>query len=822
MAYTSACGNQNFQNDSDPYYHNVNIVQALSFIANGSGSQCGETIATGNNTPTASTNIPLNGLYLPISTPFVLTGSGSDPDGDALTYCWEEYDLGPASPIGSPTGSTPIFRSFLPTASPVRVCPRLQTIANNTPSASEVLPTYNRPVTFRLTVRDNHAGAGGIDWLEVKMQATATAGPFLVTYPNELITWNVGEYQVVTWDVANTDGALVNCHSVNIHLSTDGGLTYPIMLASGVPNTGSYCVQVPNNVTNNARIRVEADDNIFFDISNANFKIQQPTAAGFTVCGTLKDQVCLPNGYTTEVTTSSAQGFNTPIELSITGLPAGATATFSPNPVAPGATSLLTIEFASDQAETTFTTTVQASAGSSRTYNLVLTTVRNDFSAFALLTPADGASGVNISPVLSWNTVPDANLYELEVATNPSFAAATLIIAEYNLNTGSYDIPGFLTEGQAYYWRVRPKNECGTVEWSEPFVFMVQVQTCQTFTATDLPKTISSSGTPTIESIITVPSGGAVSDVNVKKVQGNHNFFSDLEVRLVRPTGGNVLLFKNRCDSYAGNFNIAFDDVANAAFGCPPPQTGTVNKPTENLSAFNGQDAAGQWILRVKDNVASSGGQLSAFQLELCANVSLSGPVIINNNMLNLTSGTNAEIPTSLLKTEDPNNTAEQLLYTLITVPVSGALEKNGSAALKAGDQFTQAELDNGAIRYYDYGFSSADDFRFAVTDGEGGLVTGTFLIQTQASGTKDLKKNLAFDLAPNPADETVRISFGEVLNADTHVSLYNTAGQLVRSRTMTSGETTLLLQIADLPAGMYTVLVSSNRATGARKLVVK
>ena len=414
----------------------------------------------------------------------------------------------------------------------------------------------------------------------------------------------------------------------------------------------------------------------------------------------------------------------------------------------------------------------------------------------------------------------DANLYELEVATNPSFEASTLIVTEYNLVDASYDIPGFLTEGKAYYWRVRPKNECGTVDWSEPFVFMTQVQSCQTFSATDLPKNISSNGTPTIESIINIPFSGAISDVNVKKVQGNHNFFSDLEVRLVRPTGGNVLLFKNRCSSYAGTFNIGFDDVANEAFSCPPPQTGTAYKPTELLSAFNGQDAAGDWILRVKDNVASSGGQLAAFQLELCSSVSLNGPVIINNNVLTLTSGSNSEVSTSLLKTEDVNNTADQLLYTLITIPSSGDLQKNWTGALKVGDQFTQTDINNGAIRYFDYGFGSNDDFRFSVIDGEGGLASGTFTIQTEASGTNDLQRRISFDLAPNPANETVRISFGELLTSDTRVNLYNASGQLMRSHVIAAGNQMLTMQIADLPQGIYTVLVSNSRATGARKLI--
>lgn len=823
MSYAGACGtNNNIQNMEEAYYHIASILQVQNFKTQGGGAQCGQLMDTDNSTPTASTEMQPLGLYLPISTPFVLSGTGSDPEGDALTYCWEQYDLGPMSPLGSPTGSAPSFRSYFPVPVGERILPRIQALVNNTPSDAEVLPTYNRQLTFRMTVRDNHPEGGGLDWLEVKMNATTTAGPFVVSYPNELVTWNVGEYRIVTWEVANTNGPLVNCQSVNIHLSTDGGLTYPVMLASGVPNAGSYCVQVPNNVTNNARIRVQADDHIFFDISNVNFKIQQPTAAGFTVCGALKDRACLPNGYTTEVNTSSTLGFNTPIQLSIAGLPAGATATFSPNPVQPGSNSLLTIEFAADQPEATFTATISATAGTTRTYDLIITTVRNDFSGFELLSPADGAAGINISPVLSWNGVADANLYEVELATSPSFTPETLILGEYSLAADSLDLPGFLVEGTAYYWRVRPKNECGTIEWSEPFVFMTQVQTCQTFTSTDVPKNISANGTPVIESVITIPSGGAVSDVNVKKVQGNHNFFGDLEVRLLRPTGGNVLLFKNRCSSYAGNFNIAFDDVANGAFPCPPPQNGLVYKPTENLSVFNGQVAEGDWVLWVKDNVSSSGGQLTGFQLELCSNVSLSGPFIVNNNVLQVISATNAEITTALLQTQDANNTADQLTYTLITVPGSGILQKNWGGAMKAGDQFTQTELDNGAIRYFDYGISAGDDFRFAVTDGEGGIATGVFVIQATGVGTNDLHKKLAFDLAPNPADESVRISFSEALSSDTQISLYNTAGQLLRSRTLGSGEMTLQLQIADLPQGIYTVLVSNNLATGARKLVVK
>ena len=116
-------------------------------------------------------------------------------------------------------------------------------------------------------------------------RSTDQAGPFKVVSPNtNAITWHPGEYQLVTWEVANTNLSPVNCQKVNIRLSVNGGLKYPITLAENLPNNGKACVLVPNNVGPLARIRVEAADNVFFDISNQNFKILAATQAGFGIC----------------------------------------------------------------------------------------------------------------------------------------------------------------------------------------------------------------------------------------------------------------------------------------------------------------------------------------------------------------------------------------------------------------------------------------------------------------------------------------------------------------------------------------------------------
>ena len=273
MAYAGICPPDNLQSHSDPFFHVKSFDEIVAYTNSGSGNGCAVITATGNNAPTVT--VPAGGFYIPKSTPFSLTGSASDPDGDPLTYLWEEFDLGPAGSPGSPSGNAPIFRSWIPTTSPTRYFPRLQNLLNNTTVIGELLPTYTRVLTFRLSARDNKVGGGGVDYAQVQFNVDGNSGPFLVTSPNTNVNWAGNSMQTVTWNVTNTNAAPVNCANVNILLSIDGGQTFSTILAANTANDGTESVTIPNTPSTTSRIKVEAVGNIFFDLSNVNFTIEE-------------------------------------------------------------------------------------------------------------------------------------------------------------------------------------------------------------------------------------------------------------------------------------------------------------------------------------------------------------------------------------------------------------------------------------------------------------------------------------------------------------------------------------------------------------------
>jgi hypothetical protein len=269
MGYRFACAPEDMMSQ-DTYFHTASIEQIVAYSTGVNGGSCPVTTATGNNIPMVEAG---PSFTIPQSTPFILSAVGTDPDGDLLTYTWEEFDLGNPGPPNTDDGTRPIFRSRAPSPDQTRMFPSLFNIlCPQCVTLGESLPLTQRTMHFRATVRDNHSGGGGASSDETTVNVQAAAGPFTVNQPG---TWNVGSVQTVTWNVANTNSAPVSCDTVRITLSRDDGFTFPIILANSTPNDGSETITVPGTPSTSARIRVEAVGNIFFNIS-PQFQINGP------------------------------------------------------------------------------------------------------------------------------------------------------------------------------------------------------------------------------------------------------------------------------------------------------------------------------------------------------------------------------------------------------------------------------------------------------------------------------------------------------------------------------------------------------------------
>lgn len=282
---------QDVQPHSDAFFHAVSIQQITNNIK---AKTCSVNTSTGNSIPTAGAGLDYT---IPKGTPFVLTGTGTDADGDSLTYIWEQMDNASSSQTGASSAASatkasgPNFRSWTPLTVPTRYLPRMASVlAGATTTAGseinvEALSSVARTLNFRFTVRDNKSGGSGNNSDDAVITVNGTAGPFTVTSQNSATTYAGGSSQTITWDVAGTTANGVNTANVDILWSTDSGNTWTTLL-SATPNDGSQAVTIPNSTTTTGRIMVKGSNHIFFDVNNSNISVNAGTGTPDTVAPT--------------------------------------------------------------------------------------------------------------------------------------------------------------------------------------------------------------------------------------------------------------------------------------------------------------------------------------------------------------------------------------------------------------------------------------------------------------------------------------------------------------------------------------------------------
>ena len=160
-----------------------------------------------------------------------------------------------------------------------------------------------------------------------------------------------------------------------------------------------------------------------------------------------------------------------------------------------------------------------------------------------------------------------------------------------------------------------PSNDATTVE--------VENTACSTDTNdTDFVIEPDLSDPPT-ESVITITEDVVISDVNVT-VNVDHNWITDVDMKLIGPDGTEVILANDVGGSADDFTNTVFDDQASAPIDSgSAPFTGTW-QPQGSLADFNGKSSLGDWTLHINDDENGIGGTLLDWSIEICTNPALS------------------------------------------------------------------------------------------------------------------------------------------------------------------------------------------------------
>jgi len=485
MGYAGITGANDVQDHSDPYFHYGTINQVLNNLDT---RTCWTSSEITNNPPVADAG---DDYTIPQGTAFKLVGSATDSDEeDVLTYTWEQVDSGTttSSNFGPTKTSGAVWRSRPPSSNPTRYMPvRSRVLSGELTEANpqetedntswETVSTVGRALNFALTVRDRSETNGvgqfpqsDFDFMTVTVDGDS--GPFAVTSQTTNETWNVGESQTVTWDVAGTDTGSVNTSSVNIYLSTDGGLTFPFSAASNVANDGSHTFSVPpaDGDSDQLRVMVEGNDNIFYAINSTNFSLQESEFAMTVEEPSVT--VCSPNDVIYNFTYNTFLGFTGTTSFSTEGLPSGLSATFSSNTASTDGEGIeLVISNIGVLNEGTYNFQITGTSGA------IVKSTDVDFSVFSnileipvLTSPSMNITGVGLSPVFSWEEISNTSSYDIEIATDQQFSS---VLFSENISTNSFS-GASLEESTVYYWRVKAKNTCGEGDFSEISSFTTQ------------------------------------------------------------------------------------------------------------------------------------------------------------------------------------------------------------------------------------------------------------------------------------------------------------------------------------------------------------
>lgn len=235
------------------------------------------------------------------------------------------------------------------------------------------------------------------------------------------------------------------------------------------------------------------------------------------------------------------------------------------------------------------------------------------------------ANGINVSRVNILLSIDGGKTFTTTLAANVPNDGSQIITVPELSGPQCY----VMVEAEGHYFFSMNKISFSIGEFNE---------ICNVSVAEDTPVAIPDNDITGVSSVITIADNISVENIKVhlinetnpsKNTPGlTHTYLGDLTVTLESPEGTIVELLTNDCDD-GDDIQVIFSDAGDPlSCNFSSPAISGLKKPRQELSAFNGENAQGNWTLTVVDDQPVDTGILEAWSLEICS----SEPVLGVNN----------------------------------------------------------------------------------------------------------------------------------------------------------------------------------------------
>jgi trimeric autotransporter adhesin len=329
--------------------------------------------------------------------------------------------------------------------------------------------------------------------------------------------------------------------------------------------------------------------------------------------------VCAGDDAQFVIDVESRFGFTGPVSLGVAGQPAAAGSSFSVNPVVPGNASVLSIVDTGLVPAGIYAMVLSGAAAGSEghAFDLSLRVDTDAPSHPALSLPTHDATEVDTSPLLSWQAVPDAITYRVQVALDPAFEQ--IVADQAGLTSTSWQAP-LLAAATRHYWRVLAQNGCGESTASAAFAFTTVARYCSA------PNVAIPDNNPSgVTDTIVIDSEAELASMRLT-IRANHTYVGDLAFRLSRGTDTALVIDRpgvpgSTYGCSGDNIDVRLDDdaaqpVETQCAASVPTISGTFRPNALMGPVFAGTPLDGSWALTATDAVATDTGVLLEWCLE--------------------------------------------------------------------------------------------------------------------------------------------------------------------------------------------------------------